>query len=542
VLPTCLTVAVHPLRTRFFVLLLALVGFVFVSALFYDVGMNSLEHRHRSLVQSLEWAVGTISTTGYGGDTVWTNPLMVTFVIAVQLTGIFLVPIVIIMYLVPLLADRFEQRVPRAADEKIANHIVVFRYGPAVETLLQRLRSLRVPSLVIELDEANARRVMESGQPVIFCRTEEDAVVLGRISRARAIVANGKDQENAALVLRARQSGFTGDIFSFVEVPAHRKAMELAGATAAYTPRHIVAAALAAHASEKISPRLPGLDRIHTLQRREIRVPPGSPAAGKTFGELALDVVVVGQWLRSRLIAPCTADVRVEPGAILELVGDAVSLARAVSLIGGSLLRNEGPFLVAGFGEVGRKVHELLRDAGEEVRVIERQRAAEVDVVGDVLDSSVLQRAGLAEARMLILALDSDDSTLFATVISRDAAPDTAVIARVNHERNLENIHRAGADYALSLSDVSGEMLSARLLKRSTRVRDEHRRVQRIDGSSLAGVPVAEVRSRSGQCAVLGIEREGRIASDVEQLRPGDALWLCGTSEAIRGFPAQFSR
>jgi len=115
--------------------------------------------------------------------------------------------------------------------------------------------------------------------------------------------------------------------------------------------------------------------------------------------------------------------------------------------------------------------------------VIERAPGTNVDVVGDVLDSSVLERAGIAGARALVLALDSDDSTLFATVIARDLAPDVPIIARVNHARNVDSIHRAGADFALSISDVSGEMLSTRLLGRQARVREEHRRILRVDGA-----------------------------------------------------------
>src|SRR5207237_6147552 len=166
-------------------------------------------------------------------------------------------------------------------------------------------------------------------------------------------------------------------------------------------------------------------------------------------------------------------------------------LARAESIIGGRLLRQSGPFLIAGFGEVGRKVHELLRDAGETVRVIERRASTDVDIAGDVLDSSVLASAGLANARGIVLALDSDDATLFATVIARDTAPDVPITARVNHARNLANIHRAGADFALSISDISGEMLSARLLGRTARVREEHRRVQSIPAVRWGGRTLA---------------------------------------------------
>ncbi|HEX9163608.1 MAG TPA: NAD-binding protein [Thermoanaerobaculia bacterium] len=533
----------HRSRVRLLVLLLGLLAFLIVSAVLYQAGMARLEGKPRTFMDSLEWAAESLSTTGYGRDNRWTHPAMVFLVIGVQFVGVFLVFLIIPVYLLPFLAERFEQRVPREADETMAHHVIVFRYGPAVEALVQRLRSAHVKSLVVELDEAQARAVMEAGQAVVFSRSEEDALDVARLDRARAVVANGSDQENAALILRARQMGFRGEIYSFVEEPAHRKAMELAGATAAYTPRHIVAAALAAHASEKISPRLPGIESVPALVRRDMRVPADSAVVGKRIAEMPLEAVVVGQWVRSRLEAPCTPEMRVEPGSILEIVGEPESLRRTAKLIGGSLLRDQGPFLVAGFGEVGRKIHELLRDAGEEVRVIERQSSPDVDVVGDVLDSSVLERAGLHEARALILALDSDDSTLFATVIARDAEPDIAVLARVNHGRNLENIHRAGADYALSISDVSGEMLSARLLGRSARARDEHRRVARVDAGPFAGMTVDEVRSRDGACSLLAIERAGSFVARAPQLRleRGDALWLCGTTEAIRRFSARIT-
>ena len=198
----------------------------------------------------------------------------------------------------------------------------------------------------------------------------------------------------------------------------------------------------------------------------------------------------------------------------------------ASTLLGSRLLHAEGPFLVAGFGEVGRKVHELLCDVGEEVRVIERQAGANVDVAGDVLDSSVLERARLTEARALVLALDSDDSTLFATVIARDIASDVPIIARVNHARNLDNIHRAGADYALSIADVSGQMLSAKLLGRRARVREEHRRVMRVDGASVAGRTAAELDGRT----VLAVQRGDEMLREVDprlRFEAGDEVWVC---------------
>ena len=533
----------HRSTRRLIVLGVGLVVFVIVTALIYELGMLKLEGKERSFWRSLEWATETISTTGYGSDNVWSHPAMVLFVVLIEFAGILLVPVIVSVVLVPFMEEQFERLLPRTAPE-MAEQVVVFRYGPAVETLLQRLKSGGVPSLVVELDETVARAVLERELPVVFSRNEEDALDVCRLPAARALVANGTDEQNASIILRARQMGFRREVFAFVEEPSHRKPMELAGATAVYTPRHIVAAALAAHASDRISPRLPGAESIPSIHRREMRVPPSSALAGMTLGQARLGeesgAIVVGQWTRSRLLARCDASMRIEPGALLEMIGTDEALDRAAILVGGVYLRQSGPFLVGGFGEVGRKVHELLRDAGEEVRVIERHAAPGVDVVGSVLDTNVLEQAGLESARAVVLALNSDDATLFATVIVRDAAPNVTVIARVNHSRNLENIYRAGADYALSISDISGEMLSARLLGRVARTRDEHRQVVRVPVRAAAGKRVRELGVRAHGCSLVGIDRGGafvEVTADTE-LAAGDLAYLCGNVETLKAASA----
>ncbi|HET7712660.1 MAG TPA: NAD-binding protein, partial [Thermoanaerobaculia bacterium] len=431
-------------------------------------------------------------------------------------------------------------KIPRRAPDDLESHVIVYCYGSPVETLLRRLQQHGIRTLVAETDEEQARAALDRQQTVVFSRSDEDILDACRLDRARALVMNAPDEENAGAILRARQMGFRGEIYAFVSEPSHRMPMELAGATAAYTPRHIIAAALAAHASETISPRLPGFEMLGgRLQRRELRVPKGSPMVGRTLSDAgvgaASGAIVVGQWSHSKLNSRCTGEMKIAANAILELVGDEEALDKVRELIGGRYLRPDGPFLIAGFGEVGRKVHELLSDAGEEVRVIERRSAPGVDVVGDVLDAAVLERAGLSSARAVILALDSDDSTLFATVIIRDAVADVAVIARVNHERNVDNIHRAGADFALSVADISGEMLSARLLGRSSRDREDHRRVMPVAARGWAGMPLHRIPLRDNGCSALAIERNGVVlpVSREAVLEPNDRLWICGTRDGV---------
>ena len=530
----------HRSQRRLIALAIGLTAFVIGSALLYQVGMARLEGKPRTFWEAIEWAAETLSTTGYGFDNHWNHPAVVLLVVAVQFVGVFLFFLIVPIFMIPFLEERFEEKLPREAGN-IANHIIIYRFGPAVETLLQRLKHDAVPSLVVETDEAAARTVLEQEQLVVFTRAEEDALDVGRLHHAKALVANGRDEENAAIVLRARQMGFRGEIFAFVEEPAHRRPIELAGATSAYTPRHIIAAALAAHASDRISPRIPGADAIDGLERREVRIAASNPMAGKTLAEAEIGArsgaTVVGMWSRNRLHAHCNGASRVEPGSLLEVVGDHDSLDRAAALFGSPYLRTKGPYIVAGFGEVGRKVHELLTDAGEDVRVIERQSVPGVDFVGNVLDPSVLERAGLRESQAVVLALNTDDATLFGTVICRDAAADVPIIARVNHARNIENIYRAGADYALSISDISGEMLSARLLGRAVRTREEHRKVVRMPAGISVGKTLAELPIRQHGSSIIAICRKGSFLTRMDpamKIEAGDEVFICGNGEALR--------
>ncbi|MGK2855893.1 MAG: potassium channel family protein [Thermoanaerobaculia bacterium] len=521
-----------------------------LSAFVYMWGMKTLEAKDRSFWQALEFVGETLSTTGYGADATWSHPVMTLFVVLLQFIGVFFVFLIIPIYLVPFLEERFDKRLPREADPRLRDHVVVFRSGAAVESLVENLALSGVPALVVETDEADARRIFEHGTPVVFVRTEEDALDAARIMRARAMVTNGRDEENAAMILRARQMGFQGDIYALVEDPVHRKPMEIAGATAVYTPRHILAAALAARASEEISPRLAGIQQLgDRLELRELRLQATSPLVGRTLAESEIGArsgaTVVGQWVSGHLITQPSPDMRLEARGILVVVGSPESLASLATLAEGTTpLRREGHYLVAGFGEVGRKVHQLLTDVGETVRVIDRQQRPGVDIAGDVLDPSNLVAAGVETARAVILALDNDDATLFATVIVQDCTPEAPVIARVNHARNVENIYMAGADFALSISKVSGQMLSYRLLRQEAVSLYQNLRIQKLRSRNLVGRhPLDEsIRARSG-CSVVAVERGDELSTVFDsgfRLGAGDAIFACGTNECVAKFKAAF--
>ncbi len=533
--------------------LLALIGalpvLVVLSALAYMVGMARLEGDPRTFWGALEWAAETISTTGYGADARWSNPWMVVFVVIVQFLGVFLIFLVFPIYLIPFLEERFEVRLPKEAPP-LEDHVVIFQYGPAVETLIDELEHAGVETLVVEADDGRARKLVEGGHRVVFGTVDEGVLDRARLLQARSLIANAADDEDAALILAARQMGYRGEALALVEEPFHRRPIQLAGATATYTPRHILGAALAARASRRVSPSVAGHQQLgRRLRLREVLVTRDSTLAGKTLAEVGLGartgVTVIGQWVGGRLLTPPTAEMRLEPNGILVLVGSEESLERFAQVCTEATpLRQRGPFVVGGFGEVGRKVVQILEDAGEEVRVIDRQQSPGVHVVGDVLDPAVLKRAEVGSAQGVILAVDADSVTMFAAVIVKDLAPEVPVIARVNRAENVERIHRAGAEFALSISQVSGQLLARRLLGEEAIEIDAQLKLLRVSARGLDGRHPADldVRQRTG-CSVVAVERSDELVVEFGpefRFEAGDAVYVCGSSEATRLYTETF--
>ncbi len=523
--------------------LLALVALLPVAVLvlgtLYMLGMTHLEGTPRSFLASIQWASETLTTTGYGGDNHWQHPAVALFVILGQFLGQFLVFLIFPIFVLPFIEEKFEVRLQHVLPP-MEGKVLFFRYGLAIESLLEQLDRASSPFVVFEEDFATARALRDRGYNVVYGRLGEEPQVFRRVSGARAVVANGGDHANATCTLLVRELGFTGPLYALADDPLYRAPMLRIGATDVFTPPHALGAALASRASVRISPPAEGMHLLGAeIGIGEFRVRADSPLAGRPLGELRLReehrVSVIGQWSAGTFTTTKGPQTLVEPGAILVAVGAHASLEQVERLA--LPIRRHGPIVVAGFGAVGHKVCELLRDAREECVVIDCAPGAGVDVVGNVLDEATLERARVREASAVILALSDDGESVFATAAVRDYAPGVPLIVRVLRSANTARLYQAGADFAISLGQVSGQILGYHLLDEQVVGVENRIRFARYTAGGMAGsAPWGnEAIDRTG-ATIVGVERGATVIVDFDagfRIARDDVLHVCGSTNSL---------
>lgn len=522
-------------------ILLGLVPFVVVVvSVIYMLLMEHVEGSPRTFWQALEWSSETITSVGYGRDNAWDHPVLVVYVALIQFLGVGLVFLVVGVYLTPFFEETFEGRLPRKLPNKLNDYVFVYRYGPAVSSLVDKLRDARVPTVIFEEEEAAARRLIDRGHRVLYGKLDDGDPDASVIADSKALVLNGPDHDNGAVILAARQQGYEGDILALAEDPLHREPMVRGGATYVYTPQHMLAAALASRASEQIAPRVPGLAQLSGgVEVVELRVLEGSELAGKTLASSRVrdrtGATVLGTWLGGEFQANPPPDARIEVGEILVVGGTSEAVEKVSKL--GHPLPTEGPVVVLGYGEVGSKLCQLLTDTGGEIRVLDRVAQEGVDVVADAMDRGGLEEVGIADARAVIVAVGTDSATLFVTSIVRSLAPDVRIIVRVDRQSNEERIRQAGADFVLSLGQVAGQLIGHHLLgEEFLQLGPQHKLVS-VTAQGLVGKnPRRDQLAKTTGCTLVAVRRNGSTIAAFDEkfeFAEGDEVFVWGELQAI---------
>lgn len=134
-------------------------------------------------------------------------------------------------------------------------------------------------------------------------------------------------------------------------------------------------------------------------------------------------------------------------------------------------LRNH--VIVAGYGRVGRETCRSLARQGAEFLVVDNQpeRLATVQtdgflaLNGDASDDAVLMRAGIARARALLTAVQSDAANVYITLSARALNPSLPIIARAATTEAEHKLRIAGATRVISPYVLGGRAMASMALQ-----------------------------------------------------------------------------
>jgi Trk K+ transport system NAD-binding subunit len=213
----------------------------------------------------------------------------------------------------------------------------------------------------------------------------------------------------------------------------------------------------------------------------------------------------------------------------------------------------ERPVVLCGLGRVGRRVLDSLRAAGLPAVVVDLKaapgdpRLAGAAVVnGDCHEPDVLERAGIKDARAVVIVTSDDLVNISTALLARKLNPAARVVVRMFNQNLITRF--AGAvknTVALSVSAliapvialtaVTGDAIGAFKLDTGPRQVSE---LLVAEGSGLAGKCVADLARDNDLVALAHLPAAGdaRLLLNVNPdavLAPGDRLVVCGPPRAL---------
>ncbi len=514
------------------------------------------EGQEHSWFTGIYWALTVMSTLGFG-DITFETDLGRAFSTIVLLTGI-----VLLLIILPFLFIRFvyapwlEQqsrsrlRALQAVPAEVEGHVLICADDPIALGLIRRLALAGVPAYVIEPDPELALRMRDAGLPVLT--GEIDAVETYRAAgaaRARLVLANASDTVNSNIVLTVRELSGSVPIVALVELEDSIDILELSGAS------HVLPLKqrLGEHLANRVSAGTAHanvIGRFHELLLAEFPVH-NTPLQGRTIRETRLreftGITVVGVWERGRFQA-ARGDLVLSPFAVPVVIGTAAQIEELNDVLV-IYDANPNPVLVIGGGKVGRSAARALKRREVRVHVVERNRDLEPRLtgipdqlfVGDAADRQVLDLAGVAEAPSILLTTHDDAMNVYLTVYCRRLNPEARILTRVTHERNVEAIQRAGADFVLSYASFGVQTLFSIVQGRELVMLGEGVDLFYVPvPAPLAGRTLAQLQigARTG-LNVIGVQQDGQMVTDLppdRQLAKGSALVALGSAEQRRRF------
>lgn len=514
--------------------LLFLAALITLYAVLFHIIKLNVEGEQHSWVTGFYWTLVVMTTLGFG-DITFTSDVGRLFSLLVLVSGVVfllvMLPFLFIrLFYAPWLEARVRLRAPRELPRDTSGHVIIAEYDAIAIGLIGRLRAEGVPYCVIEPDPASAARMVGEGVWVVTGDNDaRQTYEATRAAAARLVLANCEDTVNTNITLTTREVAPDVTIAAIAEEEDSIDILQLAGASTVLPLK----LQLGEYLANRVSAGRAEAHVIGTLGELQIAEVPArdTPFAGLTVRDTHLrqrtGLNVVGFWERG-LLRPAYPQSQIKEDAVIVVTGRSDQIDALNRVVGTATASSL--VLIIGAGKVGQAAAGALRRKGLTVHAIDKTTQAldtvraVVDEVypGDAADRRLLEGAGIASAASVLLTTNDDAMNIYLAVYCRRLNPNLRIVSRITHERNVEAIHRAGADFVLSYTTLGIEAILALLRG--------HEPVLVGEGVELFTIPVPE---RLANRAL----RDSAIGSDtglsVVALKIGDQLITQLTAETI---------
>ncbi len=414
---------------------------------------------------------------------------------------------------------------------------------------------MQIPFLIIERSENVARTVYRSYPVIQGDPSEEEVLRKANIASARLFIANETEEMNAEVILTLREISEI-EIIALVDDLTRSRFLKYAGASRIISPKTLLGTFIAQITSPPLKNIFPGAIRLFgDLLLIELPVYPGATLIGEKLEEGAIKETgtgIVGIWQRGVFHPNPDSDEVVRSNSVLMAVGNIEQLSRVRDLTVGT--RKEGPQIILGYGDVGRRVATVQAYCGIKPLIVDRRDLGDIGfqhITGDATTEATLLQAGIKEAVSILIMLNQDSDAIYATLLAKNLNPNAFVVVRANRLKSAEKIYRAGADYVASVPIVASHML-AKIIQG-----EEEELDLLYDDLELK---IFHVGKRSGVigrtlqeldlphhfgCRVVALERMGQSIAVPEPktvVQEGDILALIGSPKGTEAFSMRYEK
>jgi len=546
-------------NTRLLLKFALVLGFFFVT---YSVLFHMLmlyEGREYSWITGFYWTLTTMSTLGFG-DITFGSDLGKFFSVVVLLSGIVfllvMLPFTFIQFFyAPWLEEQNKARTPRAVPETMSGHVIFTHFDAVTANLTVKLAQYGIDYVILVSELQHALDLHDQGYAVVFGEMDDPETYQRlNIGRAILVVALNDDITSTNIIYTIRETAGTVATVTNADADDSLDILQLAGSTHVFQFTKLLGNSLARRVLG-VSPKANIVGRFDQLLIAE------APAMrtwlqAKTLAESRLrqitGMTVVGLWEHGRFRVP-DPQAKIGESTVLLLAGTETQLDRFDRTIGGSAGENpsKGPVVVLGGGRVGQAVARTLQERGIEYRVVEKRAgiAAKDDhfIQGSAGDLDTLISAGINETPSIIITTHDDNLNIYLAIYCRRLRPDAQIISRASLDRNINTLHRAGANLVMSYSSLVTATIMNLLQPQKMLMLSEGLHVFRAALSpKLEDRPLHDIQVReSTGCSVVAVRRKGKSIVNPDPtilLAPGDELVLIGTAESEKRFTEQYTK